>query len=124
MGARNVKSVYANWAHLPHGPFRLLTYMSLTAMDADLEPKYWGGRDSLAVAYGRLERVADREVATVEQARQRDAAYLAVKRGLRVLRHAGAITLLNVAGPGHQSIYRLNLDGPVDESPRSEGITR
>jgi hypothetical protein len=123
MGAGNVKSVYANWAHLPHGPFRLLAYMSLIALDADLEPRFWGGRESLAVAYGRLERMASRARVSEEQTRERDAAYLAVKRALRVLKNAGAITLLNVPGPGHQGEYRLHLDGPTRVSgPPEEGI--
>jgi hypothetical protein len=122
MGASNVKSVYANWAHLSHGPFRLLAYMALTSLDADPVPRFWGGRESLAVAYGRLERMTSRASVSEEHAREREAAYVAVKRALRALKDAGAITLLNVPGPGHQGEYRLHLDGPAHASAPGEGI--
>ncbi|MFP3671185.1 hypothetical protein SB717_39580, partial [Priestia sp. SIMBA_032] len=37
---------------LEHRPFRALAYMALVSMDRDDPPKYWGGRDDLAVALG------------------------------------------------------------------------
>lgn len=125
MGAKNVKTVYANWAHLRDGPFRLLVFMANTALDSDVEPRYWGGREALAIALGRFRRIAGGRTPE-EEARERDAAYLAVKRALRQLKNSGAITTLNVAGPGTRSDYRLNLDGPPETNgPRSaEGTPR
>jgi hypothetical protein len=113
VGARNVKTAYANWGHLPHGPFRLLSYMSLIALDADTEPKFWGGREALAIALGRLHTFAGSGLTEEEREHARETGFLAVKRALRTLKAAGAITPLNVPGPGHQAIYRLNLTAPV-----------
>ena len=52
MGAANVRRVYRDWAGLEHRPFRALAYMALVSLDKDDPPKYWDGRDSLAVALG------------------------------------------------------------------------
>ena len=52
MGAGNVSRVYKEWSCLEHRPFRALAYMALVSMDRDDPPKYWGGRDDLAVALG------------------------------------------------------------------------
>ena len=53
MGAGNVGLVYARWGHLPHAPFRVLAYMALRTLDDGDPPRFWGGRESLAVALGR-----------------------------------------------------------------------
>lgn len=52
MGAGNVSRVFKEWSCLEHRPFRALAYMALVSMDRDDPPKYWGGRDDLAVALG------------------------------------------------------------------------
>lgn len=112
MGASNVAAAFTRWRpQLRDGPMCLLAYMALTARDADSPPRFWGGRESLVLALGRrLPPVVptdhpDHYANTLE----REAAFTAVKRALKALRLAGAITLLNTPGPGERANYRLNL---------------
>ena len=106
MGARNVGSAFAMWAHLPHAPFRLLVGMALQSLDAttsDGRPAriYFGGEDGMVDILGR----------------SRSQMYETLAR----LREAGAVTILEAGRSRHRAVYRLNLDpfqGP--EKPDAE----
>lgn len=100
MGASNVKTVYACWGDLPHVPFRVLVFMALTAKDSDEEPVFYAGRESLAVALGRLAASKDK------------AAQVAVERAIRSLKRHGAITQIQEAKYRQSAAYRINLHGP------------
>jgi hypothetical protein len=107
MGAGNVKLVYARWGDLPDGPMRLLLYMAVTAMDDGEQPRFWGGRDALAVAMGRM--VPDKHTEDDAEKLERALAFKAVNRTIAALRKAGAITAMSGAAPGHNAVYALNL---------------
>lgn len=107
MGAGNVKLVYARWASLPDGPFRVLAYMALVSLDDDNPPRFWGGREALALATGRI--VADRLTTDPAEIAARRAAFKAVGRMLAALKDAGAITLEAAAHTNRNAVYRLDL---------------
>lgn len=116
MGAGNVAQVYARWAHLPDRAFRLLVFMSLISLDHDAEPKFWGGREQLAGALGRItppEPAQGDTSARAEQARKdRRADFEAVKSGIRDLVDNHVIEVASRARPGRNAEYRLCLDAP------------
>ncbi len=105
MGAGNVGLAYARWGHLPRAPFRVLAYMALRSLDDDDPPMFWGGRESLAVALGRLVPKAEDD----ESKRQRKAAFEAVKEMTTALKKAGAIEQVEAARPKRNAVYALNL---------------
>ena len=105
MGAGNVGLVYARWGHLSHAPFRVLAYMALRTLDDDDPPQFWGGRESLAVALGRIVPKPQDE----QSRRERKAAFEAVKEMTTVLKKAGAVELVEAARPGRNAVYALNL---------------
>lgn len=107
MGAGNVKLVYARWADLDDAPLRLLAYMAVIALDEGDSPRFWGGRDALALAIGRM--VADRKTKDPAEIAERKRAFKAVTRTLAILKDAGAITVLEPAAPGQNAVYALNL---------------
>jgi hypothetical protein len=102
MGAGNVKAVYALWADLPDRPFRVLAYMALTAKDADDPPKFWGGRESLAVAIGRKVSPNDSEASV-------RTTFRAVRSAVKQLIEADAIKLDRHHAPGVPARYALQL---------------
>lgn len=97
MGARNIGLVYAKWPHLEEQPFRMLVFMALHSRDRDEAPLYWGGREALAVAIGRLGQERERTTIRV------------VARNVEELVRAGAITKVGRAHRGRNATYRLNL---------------
>lgn len=105
MGAGNVGLVYARWGHLPHAPFRVLAYMALRTLDDGDPPRFWGGRESLAVALGRLVPKPEDE----QSRRERKAAFEAVKEVTATLRRLGAIEIIEPARPTRNAVYALNL---------------
>ncbi len=105
MGAGNVGLVYARWGKLPHAPFRVLAYMALRTLDDDDPPMFWGGRESLAVALGRIVPKPQDE----QSKRERKAAFEAVKDVTSTLRRFGAIELVEEARPKRNAVYALNL---------------
>lgn len=113
MGASNVALVFAYWGALPGAPFRLLTFMALTALDADDPPRFWGGRDALAQALGRsVPPEPDDDDDSDEAAavrRQRKRAHEAVRIGLKELVATGAVTVAKEARAGRRAEYRLHL---------------
>lgn len=108
MGASNVKAVYSRWTALPDLPFRVLTYMALRAHDG-IAPRYWGGREDLALAAGRP--VPDAVRGNTAVAKQRRATFKAVDRVMDALAHAGAIVQTGSAYPGRNAEYAINLTG-------------
>lgn len=113
MGIENVKLVFARWVHLPHGSFRLLTFMALVTMDEDQPPVYWGGREPLAYALGRITPPAPEDSDTSARAadyrRARRADFEAVKVAFRPLAKAGVAEVLQAAAPGRNAVYALHL---------------
>lgn len=107
MGAGNVKLVYARWPDLGDAPLRLLAYMAVIALDEGEQPRFWGGREALALAIGRM--VPDRRTEDRAELAERRLAFKAVTRTLGALKDAGAITLLSAAAPGRNAVYALNL---------------
>lgn len=105
VGASNVKAVYGWWGHLPDQPFRLLAYMALVAKDDDSAPRFWAGRESLAIGLGRV-------------APHDETDFRAVNRALHKLRRAGAIELDQHSGPGRRANYLIHLQ------PRSQDTKR
>lgn len=108
MGASNVKAVYAKWTHLDDLPFRVLLYMAVVSHDV-ASPRYWAGREPLALAAGRPVPDAVRGNAGV--AAQRKAAFKAVDRVMDTLTAAGAIVQTGSAHSGRNGEYTLNLGG-------------
>jgi hypothetical protein len=120
MGAGNVGLVYARWGHLPHVPFRVLAYMALRTLDDDDPPLFWGGRDSLAAALGRIVPKPEDDAAK----RERRAAFQAVKEAVTTLRKYGAAELVEDARPGRNAVYALNLHRRMvvaEPTPSSDG---
>jgi hypothetical protein len=85
----------------------MLAYMAVTAHDAD-RPRFWGGREALALSMGRP--VADKKTEDPEEQAHRRRAFKAVDRMLATLKDEGAITQMKPASPGHNAVYALNLD--------------
>lgn len=109
MGAGNVKAVYHHWGELPHAPFRLLAFMGLTTLDDSKDGRparqFYGGREMLAVAMGRV--VPPEDLEDPDVTRERHAAFVAVDRALKVLSKAGAIKVLEKAGHYRPAKYEL-----------------
>lgn len=114
MGAANVKVVVAHWAHLSGNAFKMLTYMAVTARDDDAPPRYWGGREDLALSIDRRPPAAYGPDAD----KQRQLDFKAVERVVAELIVEKAITLINRPAPGRNAIYQLNLS---IEQPRPSG---
>ncbi len=107
MGAGNVKLAFALWGDLPHAPFRALTYMALVSLDDDRPPRYWGGREHLALALGRDVPARNDEDPGVT--RERRAAFRAVDRVVADLTKAGAIETIEDARHYRNATYALRL---------------
>jgi len=100
MGIANVNEAFALWGHLDHAPFRVFLYMAKVARDDD--PRFWQGREALALAIGRgPSELADPTI--------RKAAYRAVARATAALVKAGAVVVTAPARPGRNAEYTLNL---------------
>lgn len=117
MGAGNVKLAFVHWGDLPATPFRLLVYMCLRSKDGE-SPVYWGGREDLAFALGRVVPEGD----DPESRRARNAAFKAVKDALAVLARRGAISTAERARPGRNAVYRIHLARPGAESAPHEPV--
>lgn len=83
------------------GSIRLLTWMILHAVEGVEGPTYFAGRDMLAWAMGRdVEGMRDKD---------RIAAYQSVKRQMRVLKHAGLVTVVRPSVPGDVTAYVIHV---------------
>lgn len=105
VGAGLVKLTFAYATDVPLNPneFRLLTFMALTALDADDPPRYFDSREASAVGIGR--RVSDDP-----QAPERIAAFEAVKVATRGLTALGAIDRVKAGHRGQRAEYAIRLD--------------
>lgn len=114
MGSELVRLAFARWNHLPDRAFRLLAFMALVTMDDDEAPAYWGGRESLAMALGRMTPAeparSDSSARANEFRKARRADFEAVKAGIRELISAGVITCGQLPAPGRNAVYLLHLD--------------
>lgn len=110
MGARLVKLTYVYAADIPLNPseFRLLIWMSMTALDDDPTPRYFDSRESSALALGR--RVVDDGYGDEEDQRERAAAFEAVRVALKGLVALGAVDHIKRGRNGHRSEYAIRLD--------------
>lgn len=97
MGAKNVITVYQNWANLPHREMRALAFMAVNGMDDAEPPVYFGGWEALAVALG-----AD-PFGNTESARK------TATRAISGLLKAGAIVSTGRAGAGVRAEYAIIL---------------
>lgn len=106
MGHRNVAAVFDDWSHLPHQPFRLLTYMAHVSLDERGESgparRFFQGRDAMAAALG---------FPVPEGAGDSDRArcYQRVKAALKVLTMAGVVRQVQTGRNGSNSRYELVL---------------
>ncbi|MFD1662437.1 hypothetical protein ACFSL4_30730 [Streptomyces caeni] len=107
MGAGLVKAVYARWASLPHAPFRALVFMAVTAKDEDNPPCFWGGRESLALALGRMAPPPNDD--DPEVIKERRAAFASVDRAVKELTKVKAIKVVEAAGHYRPAKYALNV---------------
>lgn len=128
MGIENVKLVYARWTHLPDRAFRVLCFMAMVSMDNDNPPTFWGGREQLAFALGRMvpeEPAASDYSARAETNRKaRTADFQAVKVALAALTKAGVAVLENRPRPGQNAVYSLHLGGLMGKAqPTEQGRT-
>lgn len=120
MGAGNVKLVFARWADLPHGPFRVLVYMALRSMDDDKPPMFWGGREDLALAIGRI--VPDEDTSNAEVTAARNAAFKAARDATTLLTKCGAISEVKGAAPGRRRTFMLNLEARTVHGKRAPTV--
>lgn len=81
---------------------QILVYMASCAHDSDAHPKYWGGRESLAVhALGR--RIPDDD-------KGRASVFKSVSKATVSLIKRGAIRAANTARPGRNQEYEITVD--------------
>ncbi len=119
MGTENFDLVHMLWGKaLAQRPFRMYAFMARTAKDGtgDNDRIYWGGHDRLAYSIGQEappQPLPDDHTPEAEDARtRRHAALELVRRDLRYLEEAGAITRTRKGSREHRmnAEYRLNLD--------------
>lgn len=105
MGAGLVMAAYevAARMQLDHAPTRVFVYMAATAVDADPQPVFFGGRDALA---GALGAPADSN------------GYRAVERAVNALSRRGAVAVESKGAPGRNTRYRLR-DGASPLAPNA-----
>lgn len=115
-----MKLVFARWADLPHGPFRVLVYMALRSMDNDKPPTFWGGREDLALAIGRI--VPDEDTSNHEVTAARNAAFKAARDATTLLAKWGAISEMKGAAPGRRRTFMLNLDERTVHGKRARTV--
>lgn len=115
MGANLVGRVFGYRAAVPvlnPTEFELLTYMALTALDADQPPVYFDSREASALALGRLVPDAvhpdDPDYNDVE--RERTAAFQRVKVAIQGLISLEAIKRLRQGGNGRRAEYAIILN--------------
>lgn len=113
MGAGNVRTCYARWAHVPDPAFRMLVFMALVTMDDADPPVFWDGQESLSFGIGRripgLPAETDTSFRAEAARRQRDADLRAVKRCLQVLSRMGVVRVHRRHAPGRNAEYSLHL---------------
>lgn len=120
MGAGNVRLVYVYWRDLPGGPFRLLAYMALRALDNDPSPLFWAGREELAFALGR--RVPP--VTDDMSKRIRNKHFKAVKDATSILLDRGAVSVAERPAPGRNAVYALHLAATTGHGNRTSNGAR
>lgn len=98
MGAGNVVLTYTHWATLDAVPFRVLAFMAVISLDKAHPPVYWGGRDPLVRAMGR---VAEPYTSTD---------YRALARVVQKLVDEGALSVDKPAHRGSNAVYSLHID--------------
>lgn len=112
MGARNTGVVLANWTHLPDPALRCLMLMAHVIHDDDENPTWFGGREALAHALGRVNLPPDekhkRDCKCVN-CLARKAAFQAVKVAMNQLIQAGAASLVVTPRAGRRAEYRMHL---------------
>lgn len=107
MGAGHATRVYVDWPDLPDKAFRLLVHMALTAKDSHTEPTYCGGREALAMALGLPP--GDK------------GSHQSVKRAVRALVDAGAVSRVLTGYAGKRSEYRIHFPERGSESDPQRG---
>lgn len=114
MGANLVGRVIAYAADVPLKPneFRLLVGMAHTALDTAERPRYFDSREASALILGRRvpDAVHDGDPSADAVARERNAAFQAVKEALRGLNNLGAIKRQRTGGNGRRAEYTIVLD--------------
>lgn len=101
-----------------HAARLVLVRMAVSAIDKDLEPRYWGGWEPLARALGRRPNIDGTWPSDAAEL----AAQRAVDRAVATLTKSGLIKRLNTPRPGRQAEYLLQLDPaePVDNQASAQ----
>jgi hypothetical protein len=107
MGAGLVLRVYEGpYAGLSYPAMVMLTRMAVSALDCDPEPRYWAGWQPLAIAL----RLKGKDASNRRN----------VRKYVRELHDAGAVTLIRKGNIHGASTYRLWLDMPAPREARGE----
>jgi hypothetical protein len=127
MGARNAAAAYYSWGHLSDRALRVLVFMALTAHDDHDPPRYWGGREMLAVqALGRSTppdpMPGDESERANQVRRMRKADFQAVKEAVGQLTKAHALVVDKPAAPGRQAEYQIVLTPPRGRESLLNGV--
>lgn len=113
MGASNVSKAFKHWAHLDDRSFRVLCRMALVSMDNGEPPKYWAGRDDLALALGKaVPPKPDKGDGSPEAKaadRIRASSFEIVRKAVAVLAKEGVISSSGDAGYRGRAEYSLHL---------------
>lgn len=118
MGIKNVKAALDNWSHLPSTALVVLIRMAATSWDPNDDPKhppnlYYGGWEYLAEALGRdvpvLPQPDDNSAEAIRGRRVRESHAEAVRRQVKELTTAGAISVLQSGSWRHHAKYYLNV---------------
>lgn len=114
MGASNVSKAFTHWAHLDDRSFRILCRMALVSMDNGEPPKYWAGRDDLALALGKTVPAKPEESDHSPEAetlrRIRASTYEVVRKAVAKLAKEGVISSSGDARFRNRAEYSLHLD--------------
>lgn len=112
MGIRLVgAALSANWSHLSERARLVLAQMCYVAKDVSTAghapSTYWGGHQALIVS------VLGKDPTTISDA-ELVAAEKMIKRAIRELKDAGAVTLESPASRGRHAVYRVHPD-PIEK---------
>lgn len=111
MGAQLVGRAiaFAAMNDLKPNEYRLLVFMSYTAIDSDQPPRYFAAREESAFGIGRM--IADKTTTDPSALAAREAAFKAVKLATQGLVRLGAIDRVERGRNGHRAVYALTFRG-------------
>lgn len=113
MGASNVAKAFTHWAHLDDRSFRILCRMALVSLDSGEPPRYYKGRDDLALALGKAVPAkpdeSDHSPEAETARRIRASTYEVVRKAVAKLAKEGVISSSGDARFRNRAEYSLHL---------------